>query len=276
MTHRRYEKHGFTLIELLVVIAIIAILAAILFPVFAQAREKARQASCLSNLKQLGTATTMYISDYDESFPVWGWDTEQTGPRPDGTLYTGKVIWPILYMPYIKNAAVFTCSSDHYIGTGVCKTVSPGSCSWSKPFPDSYGTNLRLHRASDPNPGQTGYGGTPARLASITAPADTYWIADEARQHPIGFESGFVCNEGKWPVYGVDRIRFPEGVSPPCSGGYAMPADINNPDASTRHLGGENIAYADGHAKWDRWQNILWQKTCPAGLNAAGTGCASF
>ena len=62
-------KKGFTLIELLVVIAIIAILAAILFPVFAQAREKARQTSCLSNMKQLGTATQLYMDDYDETFP---------------------------------------------------------------------------------------------------------------------------------------------------------------------------------------------------------------
>src|SRR5213592_3764953 len=66
----RLKKQGFTLIELLVVIAIIAILAAILFPVFAQAREKARQASCQSNLKQIGLACMMYVQDYDEKFPM--------------------------------------------------------------------------------------------------------------------------------------------------------------------------------------------------------------
>src|SRR5688500_12033549 len=88
------RKAGFTLIELLVVIAIIAILAAILFPVFAQARAKARQAACLSNTKQIGTALAMYIQDYDE-----------TVVRNGG----GGVTWPDLLQPYIKNIQVFRC-----------------------------------------------------------------------------------------------------------------------------------------------------------------------
>src|SRR5918997_594162 len=82
MSRSYYRKTGgFTLIELLVVIAIIAILAAILFPVFAQAREKARQTSCLSNLKQIGTASMMYVQDYDEAmFPAW----YDAGPAGNG------------------------------------------------------------------------------------------------------------------------------------------------------------------------------------------------
>src|SRR3954463_1047585 len=91
---RRNDQTGFTLIELLVVIAIIAVLAAILFPVFAQARDKARQSSCLSNTRQIGTAFMMYAEDYDGGFPSW-WDHR----------------WHIPLKPYVKSTKVFVCPS---------------------------------------------------------------------------------------------------------------------------------------------------------------------
>src|SRR5258705_11923651 len=97
------KRRGFTLIELLVVIAIIAILAAILFPVFAQAREKARQTGCLSNHKQIGTAIMMYAQDYDEQFvPQWIWI------QNDGTGVARYPQWPRLLQPYVRGADVFT------------------------------------------------------------------------------------------------------------------------------------------------------------------------
>src|SRR5580765_4262996 len=91
------SREGFTLIELLVVIAIIAILAAILFPVFAQAREKARQTSCLSNQKQIGTGIMMYVQDFDETYPLSQYFTG--GATGAGA----QVSWQAAVYPYIKN-----------------------------------------------------------------------------------------------------------------------------------------------------------------------------
>ncbi len=100
-------RRGFTLIELLVVIAIIAILAAILFPVFAQAREKARQTACLSNLKQLGTALTMYTQDYDETLVQ-----QYYSPAPSVSYGEIAGSWDQVLIPYVKNENVLTCPSD--------------------------------------------------------------------------------------------------------------------------------------------------------------------
>ena len=101
-------RRGFTLIELLVVIAIIAILAAILFPVFARAREKARQTSCLSNVKQIMLAHLQYAQDYDERFcKTARWNT----PREDPVLIAHNMWWDQSIEPYLKNKQVLTCAS---------------------------------------------------------------------------------------------------------------------------------------------------------------------
>jgi prepilin-type N-terminal cleavage/methylation domain-containing protein/prepilin-type processing-associated H-X9-DG protein len=94
------KRRGFTLIELLVVIAIIAILAAILFPVFAKAREKARQTSCLSNVKQIALSAMMYAQDYDEKFPLVYTDV------------TNVPLWQDRLVPYIKNSQIWDCPSQ--------------------------------------------------------------------------------------------------------------------------------------------------------------------
>jgi len=101
------KQRGFTLIELLVVIAIIAILAAILFPVFSKAREKARQTSCLSNVKQLALASRMYIGDWDEAWPPF-----------DAVYWDPATFWPTLYEPYIKSWDIYYCPSESRRGKG--------------------------------------------------------------------------------------------------------------------------------------------------------------
>ena len=137
MNSTRRTRNGFTLIELLVVIAIIAILAAILFPVFAQARAKARQISCLSNMRQLGTSTAMYVQDYDEQFYPHRFNCDAGATcnplmTTNGGQFNGitgaaqkKIFWISLLQPYVKNYQVFVCPSNPSGWYGVSKDSNP-------------------------------------------------------------------------------------------------------------------------------------------------------
>jgi prepilin-type N-terminal cleavage/methylation domain-containing protein/prepilin-type processing-associated H-X9-DG protein len=124
-------RRGFTLIELLVVIAIIAILAAILFPVFAKAREKARQASCLSNMKQIGLGILMYAQDFDEKIMSWkiSGDCNDDLVRP----------WRHAVYPYIKNTALFICPTSQWTAYATCSNYHPEVNAF--PIPTSYAVN---------------------------------------------------------------------------------------------------------------------------------------
>ena len=172
----RLSRRGFTLIELLVVIAIIAILAAILFPVFAQAREKARQTSCLSNLKQSGTATLMYVQDYDETFPL------SLTPGVNGaalctfTFYHGIA-------PYQKNADIMRCISNPQALDFVKVAANvglPPQC----PAPGgtlkmlSYVFNFSLIEEGQGNLFFGGGGQAPTTMAEIEFPVETSMVSD--------------------------------------------------------------------------------------------------
>jgi prepilin-type N-terminal cleavage/methylation domain-containing protein/prepilin-type processing-associated H-X9-DG protein len=143
---------GFTLIELLVVIAIIAILAAILFPVFARAREKARMTACLSNQKQIGLAQLMYAQDYDETL-------------------TGRVMWAVRLQPYVKNLQLFNCPSW---GNVVVLAGSNGYCQTTYgQYPAERGIKGGYMVAC----GTTG--SSPGRiLARCTVPAESVWLLE--------------------------------------------------------------------------------------------------
>ena len=159
---------GFTLIELLVVIAIIAILAAIIFPVYSRAREKARQTTCLSNLKQIGLALQLYADDYDGVYTrgqFWPWDSSRT--------------WVHVTKPYVRNAQVFTCPTarrDRF----------------------SYGYNIAYWGAGDLLDGMHGINdAVPVPESAVLEPSETIWVVDFEPYWGCGLEFGLEPPTGR-------------------------------------------------------------------------------
>jgi len=220
------RKDGFTLIELLVVIAIIAILAAILFPVFAQAREKARQASCLSNCKQIGLAVQMYCQDYDETLPNAGPIWPQNAKIPIFNAGYGWGMWVVLLDPYIKNRQVWVCPSgkDSYIGpkTDLIKV--------------NYGYNEYLFWRPDPKNDWSKLAaltGAPGGIASVSLIADS-WLP--------GIYQDWSDSDG-WKIPGEDA-KFGLGRMK-----YANTGPSGTAPYIQRHpSGGVSVVFADGHA----------------------------
>ncbi|MBC7808122.1 MAG: DUF1559 domain-containing protein [Akkermansiaceae bacterium] len=263
---RTTTRRAFTLIELLVVIAIIAILAAILFPVFAQAREKARTTSCLSNMKQIGLAAMQYVQDYDEAFPMAGWNdgVAHTAPMPDGRrTYAGWNVWPLRFYPYTKSTQVYVCPSDTNPENpswapqddGV---INPYRNEWGKPFNMSYGMNTDLSWF-DPAQG-------PISDADIKYPSNTYFVADIMRDHTVGFGSWW---DGIYLPSTFNRVLLSRtdcgGMIN--SGGLTSLAPGSDPKPCARHQQGNNFVFADGHAKWEHMMSSDGWKANPKRKN---------
>jgi prepilin-type N-terminal cleavage/methylation domain-containing protein/prepilin-type processing-associated H-X9-DG protein len=235
------RRQGFTLIELLVVIAIIAILAAILFPVFAQARESARMTSCLSNMRQWGNAFQMYTQDFDAKYPL-AWC--------NGIWPQGGVGYDYAVYPYIKNLGMYACPSN---------PTYPRQ--WPLPlrvdYPGSYSTNGDITAIRDAN-------------GNIVAPAPCF--RESRTESEVQFPATTILmteirDTRRSINQGPEHEIFMRNKRDVCS---RVPFNI--------HRGGANYMFTDGHAKWQKVQQT-WKEWRINNLELPGVwpnDCQSF
>jgi prepilin-type N-terminal cleavage/methylation domain-containing protein/prepilin-type processing-associated H-X9-DG protein len=246
MLKRRHNR-GFTLIELLVVIAIIAILASILFPVFARARENARRSSCMSNVKQIALGVMQYTQDYDEKYmPQWEDRDHSTGYNPNGTDAKDQG-WAMLLQPYVKSTQVFNCPSQTVWG----ENASTGNAGYS-----DYWVNMSISAS------QSGLS-----MAALEAPANTVLLGDGGSGSAASGMSG--CGAwGNSTCSSADTGKHAIISTTTGSGTKAL--------AATLHLDGVNFAFADGHVKWLKGNEDGTVSSLYSGATAPSAGTFSF
>jgi len=289
-------RNAFTLIELLVVIAIIAILAAILFPVFARARENARKSSCQSNLKQIGLASIQYAQDYDEKLYPHRFNSgaetnpllpKNGGPGPDSMITDGskgagggarsKTFWISLLQPYAKSYQVFVCPSNPqgFYSGGTQDCEANGCSGQGYGGENSYAHNDLLSPADAFNGGQ---GPLPISLASIRASASTIAVIDGsyygAMPNPVGSTTpggaGSVAITGsdttaagfegaigsQYPAYYGNIGNNLMSYNSANTGSSGTAIVDNETSGAQRHMGFVNALYVDGHVKAQRTEQI--------------------
>lgn len=246
---------GFTLTELLVVIAIIAIITAILFPVFGRARERARQTACASNMKQIGLGLMQYAQEHDEKMPAGVY-----APPVNGGVET-DVPYDRQLRPYVQNDAVYTCPSDStprdrdtdlwdgsFRGRVVARSYALVNILTTQ-------EGLDKGQRPDLNTGMVGHA-----LAQVEQPAETIALAEtwdsttgEVSGSVVGAVQGStLANCDTWKLAGRQKpSEAPSDNFPPC-GDYTRPGKIPTPG----HSGMGDYAFADGHVKALRWAQV--------------------
>jgi prepilin-type N-terminal cleavage/methylation domain-containing protein/prepilin-type processing-associated H-X9-DG protein len=232
LTAIRYNrKPGFTLVELLVVLSIIFLLASLLFPVITRAREQARQAACVTNLRQLGMALQMYIRDYDERLPTYFINSSQ--PPPNGRAPSGHWYWNEILFAYHRSQQVFFC---------------PSGVRNNNPLGGHYGANTEVLR------------GIPVLISTVASPASTFAFMDAG---------SFAMAPTYYTIPGqLVSLRYVTGMGdatgPPAASVPWLPRLYWNDYQDGRHFGRVNICYVDGHVKSLPAAQVIAEARTPA------------
>lgn len=239
---------GFTLIELLVVIAIIALLAAILFPVFARARENARRSSCASNLRQIGLGIIQYEQDYDNFFPYG-----ESNPRPDvppgGYWVNNYWYWQQAVQPYVQSYQIFRCPSQKQ------------STTYPNPNIGHYGANTFLMTT----------GSAPIRVSLVQSAALIYMVMDSGNSRA----SGSTARSANQP----NGTGYVPGEGDAAGQNCALADAVYTRDCqSGRHFSGLNVCFVDGHVKWLKTEVVIKEaeRTTPAAANGIVAGYGAW
>jgi prepilin-type N-terminal cleavage/methylation domain-containing protein/prepilin-type processing-associated H-X9-DG protein len=256
-TDRRYcFPKGFTLIELLVVVAIIGILAAILFPVFARARENARRSSCMSNMKQMGLGLMMYSQDYDERMPLASYQYPVVGAYhyPNGRLATAKGRgWYSMIFDYMKDWHVFNCPSEEpalYYDGGYNLTSFPYSYNYAAPHPAKL-SGMSGSACSDVKNWNCGISMPGANMAEIEDPAGTIFVVEGSSAIVFFYgRADLMANEATLHATGSCGDKYGDAYNYT----YCVRA---------RHFETINTLFVDGHVKAMNWKAILGSDSDP-------------
>jgi prepilin-type N-terminal cleavage/methylation domain-containing protein/prepilin-type processing-associated H-X9-DG protein len=272
------KSRGFTLIELLVVIAIIAILAAILFPVFARAREKARQTSCASNENQIGLALLQYAQDYDETMiePAFG------APGPSDAVNNYK--WMDAIYPYVKSTGVFNCPDDgntvnfhgpyvyrtgtHYGSYAINMAYADCGITSLYGYPAAAATGCGVNGVSGPSSrtsqimaalGDTSTGAQLVNLSKLEKPAGTIWVMEGVPD--TYFAAVYNANQ-----IGGPTLQYTATSIPPNMQAAGNAANYGDGGLLAWHTGFTNALYCDGHVKSINLTTLATTTTDPYGV----------